>query len=280
MTRTSLRLLYVFVPCLLIVGDAHGEEPAGSADSEEVDTPGLDIDAEYAAATRRAERGDFARAIRGFKLVAEHAPGWADAHYNIAHLSELAESYSDCALHFRRFLYLSPDDNERDEIEERIGTCERRTPNSGVLEIAAVDPARARVSINGQTITIGAPGPLVLPSGSYLVTATTVDYDELAMTVEVRSGEETTVELTLTPTIYYGSLLLDGLPSGAVVRVNNDLEVSAPMSEPLRLVAERHYIEIHHAGFHPWRRYIELRRDEDMILQVELIDASVPLDDL
>jgi hypothetical protein len=238
----------------------------------------LDLTAAYESAARRAARNDISGAIRGFREVIAQDPFWSDAVYNIAHLSEHVESWADCALYFRRYLALEPGDAE--EIGPRIERCERRIDGGGTLTVPSTSPEGIPVVVDGLALGPAPLGPIMLAAGEHTVAAERTDYEPFSTTVTIAADGAIELPISLVAVTYYGTVRLDVLQPDAIILLDGTSIATSPMTEPMRLAAGQYLFEIVKEGYHPWRRQIEVRRDDAQVHAVELIDERIDLDDL
>ncbi len=248
-----------------------------SVASAEDEVAPLNLNNEYARATRRAERGDLSSAISVFKAVAAQDPYWSDVFYNIGSLSEHRSSWQDCALYFRRYLILEPDDSEADDIRRSIDRCEASMPSGGTLTVSGTDPEGSRVMLDGLALGDGGFGPVRLTPGTYVVTSTRMDYFDFTEAVEVTDGGTTEVFVSLQAVPQYGTVSFAVVQEGARILIDGVEQGVTPLAEPIRLEVGNYSVEILGDGHHPWRRNIDILRDLDDEVEVRLIDESVDL---
>lgn len=239
--------------------------------------PVPDVTATFNEAVRLANQGDVTPALGLFTEVARADPYWADAYYNLGSLSEHAGLHQDCALYFRRYLQLVPDDADRGDIERSIAACEAALPNAGTLAVVVTSPGDAHVALDGVRLGDGGLGPVTLAAGSYTVSVTRADWVEASREVTVEAGGAATLEVALEPVPLYGSLRLQIVQDGARVLVDGVQVGVSPLTEPLRLVVGDYTIEVLMDGYHPWRRNVDVLRDLEDVIDIRLIDESVDL---
>lgn len=234
----------------------------------------MDLNDEYARAVRRAERGDLGAAISGFKEIAALDPYWSDVFYNIASLSEHQGSWQDCAIYFRRYLFLEPDDPD---VERSIRRCEEAIVDGGTLTVTGTDPDDTRVSLDGVALGDGGFGPVRLRPGTYVVTARRDDYFDFTQSVDIVDGSAAEVFVTLQAVPQFGSVSFELVQEGARVLIDGVEAGVTPLAEPIRLEVGAYSVEILADGYHPWRRNIDILRDLDDVIDVRLLDESVDL---
>jgi hypothetical protein len=251
-----------------------------NASAQDEEPAMIDLTSAYEGAARRASRGDISGAIRGFKEVVAQDPFWGDAIYNIATLSEHIGAHADCALYFRRYLFLDPQADEADDVRRQIAECESEIVDAGTLVIPTTTPENTAIAVNGLVLGQGSLGPIALPAGEYEITAERTDWQPFATTVVVSRGVEAQAAVVLQPMIYFGTVQLDVLQAGANVSIDGQSIGTTPLAEVTRLQAGTYLFEVSLAGFHPWRRAIEIRRDDEQVHTVELLDERINLDEL
>ena len=269
----NLRLLLATVAVALTVwlpSAGHTQDGAGEA------MP-LDLNDEYARASSQAERGDLPAAIRGFKEIAVLDPYWSDVFYNIASLSEHRSSWQDCALYFRHYLLLEPDDPDADDVERSIRRCEAALVGGGTLSVTGADPEGSRVELDGLTLGDGGFGPVRLRPGTYVVTSSRTDYFDFTQTVEITDGTTAEVFVNLEPIPQYGTVAFNVVQEGVRVVIDGIERGVTPLAEPIRLEVGSYGAELIADGYHPWRRSIDILHDLDDMIEVRLLDESVDL---
>jgi hypothetical protein len=250
--------------------------PPRSASAEDEVMP-LDLNEQYERATSRATRGDLSSAIAIFKEIAAQDPYWSDVFYNVGSLSEHRSSWQDCALYFRRYLILEPDDAGADDVQRSVERCEAAMPSGGTLAVTGTVPEGSRVLLDGLALGDGGFGPVRLAPGTYVVTSTRMDYFEFTEAVEVTDGGTAEVFVTLQVIPQYGTVSFSLVQEGARILVDGAERGVSPLAEPIRLEVGNYSVEILHEGSHPWRRNIDILRDLDDEIDVRLMDESVDL---
>lgn len=250
--------------------------PATAQDGTDEVFP-MDLNDEYARAASRAERGDLGAAIRGFKEIAALDPYWSDVFYNIGTLSEHRSSWQDCAIYFRRYLILEPDDPDADDVERSILRCEEAIVDGGTLTVTGTDPDLTRVSLDGVALGDGGFGPIRLRPGTYVLTASRDDYFDFTQSVDIVDGSTAEVLVRLEMVPQYGSVDFNLVQEGARIIIDGVEQGVTPLAEPIRLEVGGYAVEILADGFHPWRRNIDILRDLDEVIDVRLLDESVDL---
>lgn len=270
-------MFHRFRPALVITALTLCTSPLAAQDGQD---EAIDLTEAYERAAARAARNDISGAIRGFKAILEQDPYWASAAYNVGYLSEHIDIHSDCALYFRRYLVLEPEADDRDEVLAQIAECEDHMAESGTVTITGTTPAELPVMIDGLELGRGAFGPIALRPGEHTVTATRTDFEPFLYTFEVVDGSAEQVNVALWPVVYFGTVTFEVDQAGAEIYLDGNLVGTVPLTEPLRLAAGQYAFEVRKAGFHPWRRNIEVRRDDTIVTEVRLIDERVDLDSL
>lgn len=250
---------------------------AAEASAQSGPGPGADLNEVYASAVRRAQSGDVSGALARFLQVTAADPYWADAFFNVGSLSEHAGDHLSCALYFRRYLILEPEDPDRDDIERSIERCERAIEPAGTLQVTSTTPSDVRVAIEGVPMEQGSLGPLRLPPGSYRLSAEALDFHPWEQVVEVVADELTDVPVVLEAIPRYGSIRFEILQEGARVLVDGEEVGVSPLAAPIELLVGEYSIEVLKDGYHPWRRNVDVLRDLEDRLEIRLIDASVDL---
>lgn len=239
----------------------------------------VDIGAMIDRGARRAGRGDFSGAVSMFKEVLEHEID-VDVVWNIGNISEVADSYLDCALYFRWYLMLDPEDPEAGTIRDSIEHCESRYDDAGALTFRVDGPDNADITLDGVPIATGAIEDLPLPAGTYVIDVEALDHEPWNGNATVVEGETTELVATPDPIIYFGGIELEVSEAGATVSVDGAVIGTSPLDAPIRRPEGSYMVEITLDGYHPWRRVIDVTRDHDALHRARLIDEDMPLDEL
>lgn len=262
---------------LVFVGAPAAAQDDDTPQIQQVEQP--DLGAMIDRAARRASRGDFASAIREFKEVLEYETD-VDVVWNIGNISEVADSYLDCALYFRWYLQLDPEDPEADSIRDSIAHCESRYDDPGALTFRVDGPDHAEIALNGIPIGEDTIEALPLPPGTYVVSVTAFDHEPWSDNATIVEGE--TTELVASPTVivYFGGIELEVSEPGATVSVDGTVIGTSPLDSTISRAEGQYLVEVTLDGFHPWRRVIDVTRDHDAFHRARLIDVDVPLEEL
>lgn len=106
--------------------------------------------------------------------------------------------------------------------------------------VVTVTPPGAWVLVGGKTLTSGT--PVMLRRGSYDVEVNRQGHVPVRRTAEVRPGEETRLDIHLTP--MQGSLVVLCDVAGAEVVVNGAPVGKVPLAGPLAMLPGRHVVEV------------------------------------
>lgn len=265
------------VPATAPVPTAEEPAPAPAPEPEEEPEPILNLNEAYSDAVSDAQRGRNTRAIERFKAIARQDPYWSDVFYNVGSISEHIGHHQDCALYFRRYLMLEPDDPDADDITRSINRCEGAMPASGTLAVTATAPEGADILIDGVPLGEGSLDAIPLEPGTYTVTATLIDHHDARQVVEITDGGAENLTITLYPIPYYGSVVFEVVQDGATIRIDGQEIGTSPLAEPVRLETGEYAVEVIKEGYHPWRRNIDILRDLEDLVEVRLIDESIDL---
>lgn len=258
--------------------------PAVAQDDTEADGPGFeeveyfDVDAAYQRASDLARWGSVSRARAAFIEITEHVPDDVPTVQNIVNLSEHLEEWEDCVIWSQRLLFLTGPDSD---FERKRDRCAATIPHlMGSIGITGVTPEYAPVAFNGMVLAEEPVEAIALPRGTYEITAEVTDWESYATTVELEPDTHVDIEVELGVMTFYGTVAVTIDQPGAAILVDGEPAGTSPLAEALRLPVGRYLVEVQKDGFYPWRRYVEIYRDVDDAVEVQLIDESVDLDDL
>lgn len=235
-----------------------------------------DASAIYDEAARRASRGSFSRAVEGFQRVLEIDPTWADAAYNAATLSERLNRPQSCALYYQAYLSIAVDPDDEAEVRREMTRCQERVPDGGTLTITSVTPAEASVRVNGVPINPAVAGPITLAPGMHRVEASMIDHAPYFREIEIdRPGARVTLNVTLEEITYYGGLQVSVDQEGAIVRLDGREVGTTPLDEEtIELSEGRYLLTVDKDGFHTWQRYMTIRRDNVVPVEIRMLPSS------
>ncbi len=112
-------------------------------------------------------------------------------------------------------------------------------------------PSSAAIYLNGQYKGVT---PLTIPDlspGTYSLEAEHQGYQSDSSTVTVRSGQQSSIQFTLTPIEQYGSIKVTSSPSGAYVYMDGKYRGQTPLTLT-SVSAGKHAIELDLAGYYDW----------------------------
>ncbi|HOD86015.1 MAG TPA: PEGA domain-containing protein [Methanoculleus sp.] len=112
-------------------------------------------------------------------------------------------------------------------------------------------PSSAAIYLNGQYKGVT---PLTIPDlspGTYSLEAEHQGYQSDSSTVTVRSGQQSSIQFTLTPIEQYGSIKVTSSPSGAYVYMDGKYRGQTPLTLT-SVSAGKHTIELDLAGYYDW----------------------------
>jgi tetratricopeptide (TPR) repeat protein len=247
---------------LLLTGHLNAQEE----DSE------ADIDTLYAEANRHAQRGRFDEAMDYYRRVAALDPNWADLWYNMGEVSRVVEDGSNCINYFLRYLQLVPGAVDEVEVNAKISECvEYLEENTANLQITTT-PSTARIHLNGLELGIGQFGPRTLATGEYEIVITKYDHITENRNIQLEQGMDENLNIVLTEEILFGTLRIISNIEDATVTIGeeNTTALSSPLTEPIQLQVGRHLITLSREGYYDWVRRIDINRDNENILEVNM----------
>lgn len=252
---------------MVIIGIA-GAASTSYAQDNEPSLPDL-----YEQANRRVQRGQFSRAMQAYQQIVARDPMWSDVWYNMGEVSRVSGNFEGCILYFSRYLFVEANALDADEVGNIIADCASEVTSSGTLSVSA-QPAEAKIAVDGVVIGAGQLSGFLTSAGSHAVEVTLDDYHSYSETVTVAPEADATVTASLEAVSYFGTVRIVANLEGVEIFVDDRSAGVTPVTGPISLRVGEYLIRLSKEGYYDWVRRIEVFRDEEHVLEVEMNVAA------
>jgi hypothetical protein len=285
LSSSSTRLGGALLCCLLSVGSAFAQEaaphPAPVAEPSSATTdPTVEARRHFQSGVKLYRDANYPGALAEFEAAYELKPGPSSLQ-NVALSQKALFRYGEAAETLKLLL-------ERHGAE--LSEDERRAMRLAVEELegligsvlVTVEPANARVTINGQLVTPEQRGKrLRVNVGEHTVVAEAPGYTRATKTFRVAGGQnDVPVVLALEPT--GGFVEVTAEDPEAVIAIDGKPLARGRFSGPLS-PDEEHLVQVYREGYEPFEQSVNLELGKTLLIRVprgERIEGSEPVIDL
>lgn len=251
MPKFLLAGLLMFLLAGLAAGPAMAQAPA------EVAAPSLDIaeeaDLHFRLGVDAYRAGDFRQALVHLLYSNRLAPN-QNVTFNIARAYENLEDYPQAYRHYSDFVALEPDAAKRKPAQEALA---RIKPKVALLQVET-RPAGATIYVDRKNLGARGvtPRSLALEPGQHTILLEMEGFESAeSKPVNVSLGTESVVILDLKQIL--GTVILDGTPRGATVRVDDEEgPADGLMPGALDLAPGNHILIVSHPGYQTQRQMV------------------------
>ncbi|MFU8802328.1 MAG: PEGA domain-containing protein [Bradymonadaceae bacterium] len=249
---------------------------------EQKEEPEVDVYREFVRANELAMAGALTRSIAHYQKVTTHAPErYPLAHFNLAEVQSALKNCAQATLLYSAYLALGTDEAVQGQARAGIREC-HAGQKLGQLSVAVSPEDSAITYVDGYILARRASiKELALLPGTYEVRSVAPDHYPMVQTIEVKSGETTSLELGLNMQTFHGEVEIEVNKPGAKIMIHpreldspdgptEVITLTSPMEEPLRLVTGKYFLEITRDDHHRWIRNIEVHRDQKTEVNVQL----------
>ena len=232
------------------------------------------VQADEASAKQQFMRGLTKLKEKNFEGAAADFEASFDAHPNVNCLFNLALSYVelnrfyDAYTAFEKIEKAFPgklNDEDMAIVARNLADIKEKLPT---LEIV-FSPAGAVVTLDGETKDeTSLSSPMVLPVGTHKVIVSKKGYETASKTVSLAVGDHLKTSFELPEKQASLDIVTD---PGATVYVNEQRVGKTPFKRPLPLEKGIHEIKVEKPGFSIAEEQVELKPDEDRILNISLL---------
>lgn len=257
-------------------GKAKAEE---AKEPEEPEEPKINVYAEMAKANKLANAGAYSRAVPLYERVLEADPdNYAIAHFNLGEIYKIRNKCKPAAFHYQAYLMTGRDEETLKHARAGLRQCLQ--PSSATLSVRIAQP-EGEVYINGFLFKRGELTPIQLPSGEYKVEARASDHATQTRMIKLKDQEPQQLEMSLERFTFFGLLKVEVDKPGAVVRVSpvkldkvdetaQPVQVSSPMTAPIKLATGKYFVEIEREGYMRWIRNVQVTREGTTLVEARL----------
>ncbi len=254
-------------------GSALAEEGGGGGESKKdkaVEGAKVDINKLLEEADDHARRGNFKQAIPIYKEVLQLRPSeYPAVYYNLAEINRSRKGYGEAAMLYKRYLEVSPEAGDKEEVLKHIAECLQNMPKTGKVNITVTGAEDPLIVVDGIPVSSSKSVELVLRPGKYTLSVSAEDYIPSKSSFEVLSGDDKGLDVALKAMTFFGMLEIKANVEGAEVLLDGKPAGKTPL-EPVKLTAGKYFVEFKKDGYHRWIRNIVLGRDEVYLLNVTL----------
>lgn len=280
MRTVKYAVVALLVSSLFSVVPTPGER--GFAQAQE----GAEIDPyrEFVQGNRLASAGALTRSIPHYENVIRVAGDrYPLAHFNLAEVLRQKKECARATVLYRAYIAQGKEEDVLKDAEAGIREC-KGAAKWAPLTIRT-QPAEATVRLDGVVVARGAKTleNVEFAPGEYLVEVSMVDHHPRQETITLVAGEPLELDLALRKQTFYGSVQVHVEPSGATIRLHpreqessEVIEITEAMTEPLRLVAGKYFLEVTRPDYQRWIRNIEVSRDLNTEVSVKMTRALPP----
>jgi len=262
-----------------------GGEGGASGAEESPEESGVDVREELNRANRLAGRGALTRSVPHYeKVLRAAAAEHPSAHYNFAEVLKAKEEFGRALLHYQAYLLMGEEAGTKTKAESRIETLKARVWDKRLAKLSVdVEPeAQATLKIDGFPVVRNRDlENFELVSGKFEVSAAVVDHEPISKRVELEHEGNESIELRPKKKTFYGKLRVEVDRDGAQVEVepeeldaprepNEGASATSPVESAFELETGKWLVEVTKEGFHKWVRYVEVKRDREKRVDVEL----------
>ncbi len=204
--------------------------------------------------------------------------------YNVGQAFRLAGELDDAERYLQQYLVEQPDAPNTDEVAEIIINIQQAIAARMATLTIATEPSDQNVFINAETASrCKSPCTLTLAAGEYEVHVRADGWSPRSRTVRIAAGEKSQVRLELERIRQEGSLLVRTDIRQGTLRIAPNIELSLPLSGPVKLLPGEHAVELVGSKRAIWRGKINVAANETTEILVpmqaltEASAASSPL---
>lgn len=196
--------------------------------------------------------------------------------YNIGLCYEKSGNVPTAIVFYERFVIAMPGSPQRAAVQGKIG--ELKQSLEGQYEQVSVEstPPGAVVFVDdkGKGAMGVTPLDFKLLPGEYTVIVELKGYEPVRQRLNLQKGQGGQVSVRLVSSDRVGAVRLFISETGAQVKVDGRPVGNAPLSEPVRLPAGKHQIEVIKPGFGVYNQLVEVRAGAEEKLTVDLSEET------
>lgn len=258
---------------------------APQVQAAEDDSEDIDASAHYSEANRLASAGAITRSIPHYEKVIEADPGkYPRAYYNLGEVFRAKDECKKAVLLYRAYRANQPEGDKAASAKSGIYQCSQ-TSGFGALKVEVSPEETGRLKVEGYDVgPVARVDGLELLPGEYSVEVFDDEYEAESDSASIEEGDTERLEFDLIKKLFFGEVLVEVDQKAATIDIEpreldspkadeKELDLESPMEEPEKLPAGKYFLEVNKSGYDRWIRNIEVTRDNQTTVDVEMIEA-------
>lgn len=282
-TRTSIYsapAAFVMLASLILASVPAMAGENGNEDGEKINAA-----SEFARANRLASAGAVTRSIPHYEKVLMAAPDqYPQAHYNLAEVYRFKKNCRKAVLLYNAYLTFEQGEQNRADAKKGISQCSKGE-KTGTLTVAIDPDIDSEVRVEGYVLgRDGGVEKAVLLAGEYSVEARATDHISDQETVEIADGKEQKLDFDLEMKLFQGTVRVNVSEEGANIKLEPKrldspkastevITLTSPMDKPQKLATGKYFLEVTKSGYDRWIRNIDIKRDKETGVEVNMSKA-------
>lgn len=232
---------------------------------------------EFVQANRLASAGAITRSIPHYENVIRLAGDrYPLAHFNLAEVLRQKKECAKATVLYRAYIAQGKEEDVLKDADVGIRECKGAMawPTLSVR----TKPADATIRMNGYVVARGGKfEEVAFAPGEYVIDVEMVDHQSRRETITLVEGEPLVLDVALKAQIFHGTVQFKVEQSDVTIRLHprdqestEVIEIREEMTEPLRVVSGKYFVEVIKPDYHRWIRNIEVGRDVNTELSVNL----------
>jgi hypothetical protein len=243
----------------------------------------VDVDELVRKGQKQVQAGRLELAYDTFKKILVVEPRNSTAMNALAQIATFMKLPDEAVLFYTAYLhvgddYLSIQDGELSpEVQEILKAKQKQESlisKAATLTIRTT-PNEADVLINGLPVSRGEITVKVAPGKALAVSVSAEDYTPAEENVVLQPTENKNLQISLKKIVYKGKLMTKVRPTDGV-KVFVDAKPAGAAGSEIDLTEGRHLVCFKKEGFDRWWRYVEVTRNDTVVLEANLREASRP----
>lgn len=264
-----------------------GEAEDKQEDDEEESGPDFNPRMKLDKANRLAGRNALTRSVRHYRQVLKAVPTkYPSAYFNLASVYEGKKEWAEALFFFQAYRVVGRSPDTKKEAKASIERMKDKLTTSGkkvaTLDVDVEPEARSQVFVDGFLVAEGGDlEGLEMAPGRVEVTVEVVDHIPETKAVELKGGTTKDLEMRPMKKTFHGTAKVSVNQEDATVKFKpkklenpkgggETVERTSPLEEPVELETGKWLLEVTKDDYHRWVRYIQIRRDNETSVDVEM----------
>lgn len=232
---------------------------------------------EFVQANKLASAGALTRSIPHYENVIRLAGNrYPLAHFNLAEVLRQKKECAKATVLYRAYMAQGKEEDVLKDADVGIQDCKgsKAWPTLSVR----TKPADATIRMNGYVVARGGKfEEVAFAPGEYMVEVEMEDHHSHREMITLVEGEPLVLDVALKAQVFHGTVQFKVEQSKVTIRLHprdqestEVIEIREEMTEPLRVVAGKYFVEVIKPDYHRWIRNVEIGRDTNTELSVNL----------